>query len=256
MKIGLMNNPAGSLEKEIIACGKANYDFVDLTIEGPKALNPDQKKILALLDEYNLSVVGHTDPCLPYAYPISSVRQACFEELERCAEIFSALGATIMNIHPCYYCPPAMKKDLVELNIRALKPLREMAAAHGLTLVLENFRAPFNTVSTYTRLLQAVPGLEIHLDFGHGNMGGDDGAAFCRQLGEHIKHVHLSDNRGTHDDHLPLGVGNVDWKEAFSALRSIGYDGTITLEVFCNDKAVLFDYLRISRELVERFWEK
>ena len=54
-----------------------------------------------------------------------------------------------MNIHPCYFCPPAMRPALVELNIEALKPIVEMAASHGLTIVLENYKAPFDRVSTF-----------------------------------------------------------------------------------------------------------
>jgi len=254
MKIGLMNDPSASVYDEITSFGEANYDFVDLTIEGPNALNPDPEKVLSLLDQYNLSVVGHTDPCLPYAYPIKSVREACFQELERCAKIFSFIGATIINIHPCYCCPPAMKENLVQLNIEALKPLTEMATSYGLTLVFENFKAPFDSVFTYVQLLQEVPGLKIHLDFGHTNLGRDDGVTFCTHLGTHIKHVHFSDNRTTGDHHMPLGVGSVDWKNAVSALKSIGYDGTITLEVFCDDRSVSFQYLEISRRLVQNLW--
>ena len=256
MKIGLMNDPSASVYDEIISFAKAHYDFVDLTIEGPNALNPDPEKVLGLLDQHDLSVVGHTDPCLPYAYPIKSVRNACFEELKRCAKIFSAIGATIMNIHPCYCCPPAMKEDLVRLNIEALKPLAAMAASYGLTLVFENFKTPFDSVSTHAQLLQEVPGLKIHLDFGHTNLGRDDAVSFCRHLGSHIKHVHFSDNRSTGDHHMPLGVGSVDWKNAVSALKSIGYDGTITLEVFCDDSSVLFQYLEISRRLVLDLWNE
>ena len=123
MKIGLMNNPAKSVYEEIKSFGKNRFDFVDLTIEGPNALNIDTAKALSILDRYNLSVTGHTDPCLPWAYPIETVREACFKELQRCAEIFSRLGAKIMNIHPCYFCPPALRNSLVEFNIEALKQL-------------------------------------------------------------------------------------------------------------------------------------
>jgi len=256
MKIGFMNNPAASVYEEIIAFAQTPFDFVDLTIEGPNAANPDPQKIRVLLDQYDLSVVGHTDPCLPYAYPVESVRNACFEELERCARIFSTVGATVMNIHPCYYSPPAMKSNLVHQNIEALKPLAEMAASYGLTLVLENFMAPFDSVSTYTQVLQKVPGLEIHLDFGHANLGQDEGVDFCAHLGRHIRHVHFSDNRGTGDDHMPLGVGRIDWRKAVSALKSVGYDGTITLEVFCDDRSVLFEYLQTSRRLLLDLWNK
>ncbi|OEU53876.1 MAG: sugar phosphate isomerase [Desulfobacterales bacterium C00003060] len=256
MKIGLMNNPSASIYDEIVLFGEAHYDFLDLTIEGPDALDPDPERVVALLDQYGLSVVGHTDPCLPYAYPIKSVRDACFQELERCAKIFSAIGATIMNIHPCYCCPPAMNQELVQLNVEALKPLQAMASSYGLILVLENFKAPFDSVSTFAKLMQEVPGLEVHLDLGHTNFGTDDGVTFCAFFGSHIKHVHFSDNRSTDDHHMPLGVGNVDWNKQVSALKSIGYDGTITLEVFCDNKGVLFQYLEISRRLVLDLWNQ
>jgi sugar phosphate isomerase/epimerase len=159
-----------------------------------------------------------------------------------------------MNIHPCYYSPPAMKEDLVRLNVEALKPIAEMAGSYGLTLILENFMAPFDSVSTYSRLLEEVPGLQIHLDFGHANLGRDDGASFCAQLGGHIRHVHFSDNHGQEDEHIPLGMGNIDWEKAVSALKSIGYEETITLEVFVNDRSASPEPLEESRRLVRDLW--
>ena len=140
MKIGVMNHPAKPVYDEVISFGKARFDFVDLTIEGPKAFNIDPEKMRPILDRCHLTVTGHTDPCLPRAYPIKGVREACLKELERCAGIFSALGASVMNIHPCYFCPPAMRTGLVAFNIEALKPIVEMAASHGLTVVLKTIR--------------------------------------------------------------------------------------------------------------------
>jgi len=53
---------------------------------------------------------------------------------------------------------------------------------------------------------------------------------------------------------MPLGVGNIDWKNAVSSLKAIGYDDTITLEVFCEDPTMLFPYLNLSRRLVLDLW--
>jgi sugar phosphate isomerase/epimerase len=255
MKIGIMNNPSKSIYDEAVLCGKAGFDFLDLTIEGPHATNVDIATLRPILDSYGLFIMGHTDPCLPYAYPVQGVREACLQELERCAEIFSALGAKVMNIHPCYFCPPSMRKDLVVFNIEALQPIVGMAASHGLTVVFENYKAPFDRVSTFKNLITAVPGLKIHLDFGHTNFGLDSHAVFCRDLGEYIQHVHFSDNRSRSDDHMPLGVGTIDWKKAVNALQATGYDGTITLEVFCNDSDMQYKYLDLSRKLVLDHWE-
>jgi sugar phosphate isomerase/epimerase len=255
MKIGVMNNPSKPISDEAVAFGKAGFDFIDLTIEGPKAMDVDTEKMGSILKQYNLALTGHTDPCLPWAYPIREIRQACIVELERCARIFSALGADIMNIHPCYFSPPAMRGSIVELNIEALKPIVKMASSYGLTIAFENFKPPFDRVTTFNKLLGEVEGLSLHLDFGHANMGKNNHEVFCKQLGSAITHVHFSDNRATADHHMPLGVGNIDWKNAVDTLKATGYDGTITLEVFCNDSRMLFHYLDLSRKYVLELWQ-
>jgi sugar phosphate isomerase/epimerase len=53
---------------------------------------------------------------------------------------------------------------------------------------------------------------------------------------------------------MPLGMGNIDWKKAVSALKSIGYDETITLEVFVNDRNASHELLEASRRLVRDLW--
>jgi sugar phosphate isomerase/epimerase len=255
MKIGMMNNPSKRILDEAKYCGEAGFDFLDLTIEGPCASTVDIGSLQRIIDTHDLLIVGHTDPCLPYAYPVQAIRDACLKELERCAIIFSALGAKVMNIHPCYFCPPAMRKDVVEFNIEALKPLAAMAESHGLQLVMENYRAPFDSVSTFTTLLGEVSGLGLHLDFGHANFGRDNYDVFCSKLGQHILHVHFSDNRGRSDDHMPLGIGNIDWKKAVASLKAIDYDSTITLEVFCNDPRMQNDCFNLNRKLINNLWD-
>ncbi len=256
MKIGVMNNPTKSVYDEVTTFGEARFDFVDLTIEGPAATEVEVAKLQSILDRYGMAVTGHTDPCLPYAYPIQGMRDACLKELERCAGIFADLGAGVMNIHPCYFCPPAMRNSIVDLNIAALKPIVAMAAAYGLTVVFENFKAPFDRVSTIKRIMAEVPGLALHLDFGHANFGKDNYSVLCKKLGHNIRHVHFSDNRGRDDNHMPLGVGSISWKKAVKSLKAIDYDDTITLEVFCDDAAMLFKYLDLSRRLVLDLWRE
>jgi sugar phosphate isomerase/epimerase len=51
---------------------------------------------------------------------------------------------------------------------------------------------------------------------------------------------------------LPLGAGNLQLSRHIRSLQSIGYDGTITLEVFTADR----HYLAYSREVLRRLWEE
>lgn len=255
LKIGVMNDPRRSVYDEAAAIGRAGYDFLDLTLEGPAALKIDVDRLGDVCRRHGLSVVGHTDPCLPWAYPLKGLRRSGLAVLERCARIFDGLGAEVMNIHPCYTCPPAMKPDLADLNRSALPPVVRLGRKYGLEVVIENFTTPFDNATVFQWLMAEVPGLKMHLDVGHTNLGGDGFDTFFRQLGSHIRHVHLSDNRGYGDHHMPLGVGSIRWQEVITALKNTGYGGTVTLEVFCGDPGARFKYLDISRELVLGLWE-
>ncbi len=60
-----------------------------------------------------------------------------------------------------------------------------------------------------------------------------------------IKHVHLSDNDGSYDNHNAIGSANIDFKSLFKELNNRDYNGILVVEV--NDpKAVTesLDYLK------------
>jgi sugar phosphate isomerase/epimerase len=104
-------------------------------------------------------------------------------------------------------------------------------------------------------LLDPLPELGLHLDIGHANLMviqstvGELLAAY----GSRLHHVHLHDNKGGGADlHLPLGTGSVDVRGATRGLLGVGYNGTITLEVFTPDR----HHLAYSRDLLQRLWSE
>lgn len=87
------------------------------------------------------------------------------------------------------------------------------------------------------------------LDIGHAHIEdakGKRAVKFIERFPERIDHIHISDNLGGADNHLPVGAGSVNFHEIVQALKGIGYDETITLEVFSKDR----DYLKMSRNKV------
>lgn len=254
MLIGAMNDPSRDLFDQIRWIGEGGLEFLDLTLEPPGApswkINPPS--VCDALKQYNLRVVGHTAPYLPLASPIEELRQAAILELGRCIGVFKAVGAHWMNVHPSL-APVADRKCAVALMIESLKETLALARNSGIGLMIENAPGQFNTAEQLGELLGPLPELGLHLDLGHTNLMTPVNTVHdvLAVHSSRVKHVHLHDNKGgILDLHLPLGVGNIDLQGAVGALKSTGYDGTITLEVFSPDR----NYLFYSRDVLRRLW--
>ena len=75
------------------------------------------------------------------------------------------------------------------------------------------------------------PRVGVCLDIGHVNYSRMPMEQWFDILGDRIGYLHLSDNNGLYDDHLPLGEGTVNWAEADALWRSTGRKMLLTLEV-------------------------
>ncbi|MFO7966385.1 MAG: sugar phosphate isomerase/epimerase family protein [Archaeoglobaceae archaeon] len=252
MQIGVMNHPNIDLLEEIEWISRNGFDFIDLTIEPLKAYDFDVQSVRSALKEFNLDVIGHTNPFLPFILPIESIRETCLEEFTKYIDIFVQLGVDKVNIHPSYHAPFFTTRDKVDANIYFLQEVNKICESEGVTLMLENFVAPFDSPDTFSRIIEEVPELKIHLDVGHCNIDQEENLtyAFFKEFGEDIVHLHFSDNNGKKDDHQPLGCGSIDWEEIVRTVKRYGFDDTITLEIFVPDR----DYLLLSRDKLEGWW--
>lgn len=82
-------------------------------------------------------------------------------------------------------------------------------------------------------LMQRVtdPRVGVCLDYGHAHYSRTPLRGWFDALGDRIGYLHLSDNNGLYDEHLPLGRGTVDWGEASALWQTLGRDVPMTLEV-------------------------
>lgn len=71
----------------------------------------------------------------------------------------------------------------------------------------------------------------VCLDIGHAQFSRTPLRGWFDALGEHISYLHLSDNHGLFDEHLPLGEGGVDWEEADRLWRGLNRQTPVTLEI-------------------------
>lgn len=52
-----------------------------------------------------------------------------------------------------------------------------------------------------------------------------------QRLSGHHEMVHVHDNFGRTDDHLPPGKGGIDWRELLGSLETAGFNGMLMLEL-------------------------
>ena len=77
------------------------------------------------------------------------------------------------------------------------------------------------------------PWIGVNFDVGHFFCVGEDITDAVTRLAPHIRHVHIEDiGEDRRHYHLIPGRGAIDFAGVFGALRGVGYDGWVTVELY------------------------
>ncbi len=252
MRLGMMNDPRRDACEEARWAAANGLDLLDLTIEGPGAAldQIDASTLRTILVDAGMSIIGHTAWYLPFASPFARVRQAAVECVAETFDLFAELGARWVNVHMTFSGGLFSHADALRWNGESFAALAELAVPYGLGVMVEHPPIPSVSIEDIATVLAADERLGFHLDVGHANVGDDKLEGLLNHFGSRLVHVHLSDNWGRNDDHMPLGAGAVNWPRAVRLIKQLDYDDTITLEVFSSDR----DYLLLSAQKVREWW--
>ncbi|MCK5844391.1 MAG: sugar phosphate isomerase/epimerase, partial [Victivallales bacterium] len=96
------------------------------------------------------------------------------------------------------------------------------------------------------------PNISVCIDLNHSNLNEDltQVSENCKGL---ISNIHVSDNHGEWEDHLPPGEGIINFPEVFKALRDNGYVGPCNIECHVPDEIttqLLRDIYRNTSQLM------
>lgn len=130
-----------------------------------------------------------------------------------------------------------------KIAIENLSPGMAFANAKGLNSLIDSSRKEFVQRAVENRVMsrgeaerKAKEIIGATFDLGHLNIGkkygftDEDMVREARELAKNVKHVHLADNFGYADSHLPPGMGNVPNKEILEELERQGFSGTKIVE--------------------------
>lgn len=261
MKIGSMNNPHNSILDEIRLFGEMGLDYVDLTIEYPEAtpekLLKKEGEIKDLLSTSNMGLTGHMPWFFEVSHPYPAVRDAFMAESLRIVDVAAKFGVDKLSTHTDHmdWYKKAGGDRMMEAVVDFFSKLTEACEERGILFCIENFDFKNFTFDNFRRLFEEIPKMGFVLDVGHANLYGTNGEGITKaadELGGKLAHVHVHDNKGLEDEHLPVGAGYINWKKTLGKLKSTGYDKTITLEIHSQDR----EYIRISKEKIEKMWDE
>jgi sugar phosphate isomerase/epimerase len=214
---------------------ETGYEGWEIVADGSYRLdNPENiARIADVIGSLQLGITVHA----PYAdlnlatlnYPIwrESVRQVC-TCIRRASE-----WTDRVTIHPGYLSPVGkiMPERAWQQQKEALVEIGSVASDHSVLACLENMigireflcRMPEELAG----MVEGIEGIGITIDIGHANTVGLV-SEFLPFLSA-ASHLHVHDNHGVHDEHLPLGTGTIDWDIVGKSIAR-DYSGIVVVE--------------------------
>lgn len=165
----------------------------------------------------------------------------------------TSVGGGLYGCWPVDYTKPIDKQRDLEISIRNMEKLADMAADYGVaTLGMEVLNRHegylLNTCRECVDYVEAVgkPNVKVMLDTYHMLLEEDDIPAAIRLAGSRLGHFHVGEN----NRRVPGQGRYQDWEAIGQALRDIGYDGNVVMEPFVIHGGQVGQDIRIWRDLL------
>ena len=247
MKIGA-STLAGiefELEKTLDFIENLGIEYAELVHQYPAEFIDSE-----ILESYSLKYSIHA-PFMDVniASPQDQSRLNSIAQIKSSIDLANEINAEAVVVHPgliSFLANKYFKKEVYEFANQSIKEIGDYAKNLGVMATIENMPNFESMIyQNIADLNQLLVENEMHmtLDIGHAN---HVGYAPDEMIFDSIKHIHVHDNLGDDDSHLPLGEGSIDLKYIINTLESKNYDGIYILEV--ND----YDSIKKSFEYMKK----
>lgn len=267
-------------EKNFALLAETGFDAMDfslfrgnerviLDLGGVGSLELQCRSIRAVAERYGVEI-GQTHA--PFGWREQNADADVILETYRLSAIATReLGADKMVVHPIKFndCVAGHRQqECFDLNLRVFERLSPVLRECGVKAMLENMFLKVEQggvpvlhptiYSTGEELARAADALgedyAVCLDSGHALITGEDIPAMVDTLGSRIEVLHLHDNDGERDDHLPPYLGMLPFDDLMLALKKVGYAGNLNFEVHFGwvPEALLASQMRYVRDVAGR----
>ena len=239
-KIGLsmlycLSEPFKKMTEHLHSAETACIEIVD---DGFHTLNKQRVSILKNIGEsYGLKYSVHAPFAdINIASPSKQLLKAMLKRLEKSISYANILNAYMWVFHPGLKTGVSMfypSMDWLQ-NLKTTHLLLKIANDYGVNIAIENVPEPFpflmKSVEDFTKFYEEInEDIGLVFDVGHANLNGQI-ERFLTVFKDNIVHIHVHDNDGKGDQHLGIGLGNIDWNNVANLLRKMSYDKIVIIE--------------------------
>lgn len=261
MKLAFSSNAfrAHSLEDTIAALAGIGYEGLEIMADRPHAWPPDltPERISAIrsaLGRHRMQVsnvnafmmCAYRDPATGRAGtfqwpswidPDPAVREARIRHTIAAVDLAAALGARTVSTQPGGPPTGEDREEECRRFAEGLGRAAERGRRQGVLVCVEP--EPGLLIQRGAEYVDFVSrtatfeGVGLNFDIGHFFCVGEDPSELLRTVGRHVAHVHLEDIGADRVHfHLPPGEGVLNFRAVFAALKEIGYQGWVTVELY------------------------
>lgn len=251
--------PSYPLDETIRRLARIGYDAVEIGAAAPHAypayMTPERRRDVAKCLSDNGIKLSSMLPA-PGGGPGFNVasadpleRAAAVDQYKNVADLCAEWGGGILMYVAGWQAYGTTRKQAWEWSRTALD---EIARSTDLTVCVEPTSADSNLIDSCDDVLALMdevdlPNVAAMFDTYHTLYRNEVPTDYVYRLGKRLKHIHLADK-----NREPPGHGVVDYHLLVQALRDVGYDGYLTMEVGFNRRDVhpdsiarsAFDYVK------------
>jgi len=226
----------------------------------PSDINSQKRsKLRRVLERLSITPLVHAsfyDVNLASLNPL--MRRASVAQLKECIELAKDVNAKSVVVHPGQlpkdYPESMLKQSFLNL-IDGISSVIEMAEGFDITLALENTHkgGDYGVIrfpEDYSNIIGRFdsPHLKAAFDIGHANTFNMDLGASIMKISDYLVNIHIHDNDGERDTHLPVGEGIIDFRNILKVLKKLDYKGPLIIENTTFEDAIK------SRESLDEIW--
>ncbi|MCD8223448.1 MAG: sugar phosphate isomerase/epimerase [Clostridiales bacterium] len=223
--IVLNQDVPGNIQKLI----EAGSNHIELMMDaaGWDRYAGNYNELLPILKSYDVHYSVH-----PAAWDINLtaemkiLRDAAYQHHLEALDFCEKLGASHMVVHPGFSYSPCFNKETARKRAHEIIcRLAEKAKDSGVKLAFEN--VGYNGTSIYSeeQYLSALndvdPMVGYLIDTGHAHVNHWDIPKMIHTVSNRLFGLHIHDNCGNCDAHLPIGKGTIDWNSVIEAMKHI-----------------------------------